>query len=139
MGILAAVAAARINSTTFQTRSVYDRLLSQVQYARKVAIAQRRTVCVHISAAQSQLFYADAPGTSCPGTVGVAGPTGEVPFTVQVPSGMTVTVLTLQFDALGRSRSSAGVPLAAPQVVTLTGDVGLQFRIENESGYVHPS
>ena len=139
MGILAAVATARISSTTFQTRSVYDRLLSQVQYARKAAIAQRRTICVHISATQSQLFYSDAAGTSCPGAVGVAAPTGELPFTVQVPSGMTVTAVTLQFDALGRSRSSAGVPLAAPQIVTVTGDVGLQFSIENESGYVHPS
>ena len=139
MGILAAVAAARITSGPAQMRATYDRLLSQVQYARKAAIAQRRTICVHISAAQSQLFYSDAPGTACPAAIGVAAPTGEVPFTVPVPSGITVTAVTFQFDALGRSRSAAGVAFVAPQVVSVTGEGALQFSIEHESGYVHPS
>lgn len=138
IGVISAVATARISSGLFETRATYDKLLSQVQYARKAAIAQRRRFCVHIEATQSRLFYSDAAGTACPAAIGAAAPTGEVPFTVQVPSGITVTAVIFQFDALGRSRTAAGAALAAPQVVSVTGDGNLQFTIEHDTGYVHP-
>lgn len=116
------------------TRGVYDELLSQVQYARKAAIAHRRPVFVRIGAADSRLCYS-AAGT-CTGNDGVAGPTGGVPFTVVIPAGIAVSMGAFQFDALGRYRDAAGAPTAAPLVVTVTGDGTLQFTVEHDTGYV---
>jgi hypothetical protein len=41
-----------------------------------------------------------------------------------------------QFDALGRTRDAAGVPTAAPLVVTVSGEGSLQFTVEHDTGYV---
>ena len=91
IGVLSIFVAARMRTTVEQTRAFYDQLLSQVQYARKVAVAQRRATCVHIDAAQSRLFYSNAAGNACPAATGVSAPTGEVPFTVPIPAGTTAT------------------------------------------------
>lgn len=133
VGILAVFVSARMSTSVEQTRAVYDELLIQVQYARKVAVAQRRIVCVHIGVAQSSLFYGD-PNT-CPAGAGVASPTGQLPFVVAIPASTTVTTGTFQFDGLGRPRTSAGV-LAGQQTITVSGDGSHQFLIEQETGYV---
>jgi MSHA pilin protein MshC len=136
IGVLSIFVTARMSDHGARTRAAYDELRTQVQYARRVAIAQRRTVCVHVGAAQSQLYYSNAAGDACPASAGVAAPAGEVPFTVVVPSGVAVTPATFQFDALGRQRSAAGALVAAPLVISLSGDGTHQFRIEHETGYV---
>jgi MSHA pilin protein MshC len=137
VGIISVVAVARISGGFADMRAIHDRLLSQVQYARKAAIAQRRVVCVHIDAAQSRLFYSNATSDACPATVGVAAPTGELPFTVAASGGVALgaAVSPFQFDALGRYRTAGGVGTVAPNVVSAGG---LQFRVENDTGYVHP-
>jgi len=136
VGILSVVAVARMSGGFATTRGIYDQLLAQVQYARKAAIAQRRPVFVRIGATQSRLCYSAAG--ACSGGDGVASPGGEVPFKVDVPAGIAVSVATpdFQFDALGRTRDAAGVLTAAPLVVTVTGDASLQFTIEHDTGYV---
>jgi MSHA pilin protein MshC len=136
IGVLSIFVSARISGGVAQTRALYDELRAQVQYARKVAIAQRRTVCVHIAATQSQLFYSNAAGDACPAAVAVAAPTGEVPFTVQVPSGAAVTAATFQFDSLGRQRTAAGALVAAPLVINVAGEGAYQFQVQHETGYV---
>ncbi len=108
-----------------RTRGFYDELLSQVQYARKLAIAQRRSVFVRIDAAQSLLCYNAAGECS-----GVAGPNGAAPFTVGIPTGVTVTAATVEFDGLGR------YPAAGPLTITVTGDGSLTFTVEHDTGYV---
>jgi len=125
VSILSAVAVARFRDGFAQTRGFHDQLLSQVQYARKVAVAQRRSVFVRIDPAQSVLCY-NAAG-AC---VGVASPSGEVPFTLNVPAGITVAVATIEFTGLGQ------YPAAGPLVVAVTGDETLQFTVEHETGYV---
>lgn len=125
VAILSAVAVARFRDGFAQTRGFHDQLLSQVQYARKVAVAQRRSVFVRIDAAQSVLCY-NAAG-AC---VGVASPSGEVPFALAIPSGINVTPAGIEFDGLGR------YPAAGPLVVAVTGDETLQFTVEHETGYV---
>jgi MSHA pilin protein MshC len=129
------VASARISSGFAETRGVYDKLLSQVQFGRKAAVAQRRAVFVRIDAAQSRLCY--SAGGACTGADAVASPTGDVPFTVAIPAGMTVTVTVFQFDALGRYRTSAGAATATPLIITVTGDGTLQFTVEHDTGFVH--
>jgi MSHA pilin protein MshC len=131
IGIITVVASARISGSVAQTRGFYDELLSQVQFARKVAIAQRRAVFVVIEAAQSRVCYA----ADC--TTGVASPRGEVPFAVARPGGVApLTPVTFQFDALGRPRNDVGVLTSAPLVVTVTGDINYQITVQHESGYV---
>ena len=136
LGVISVFVSARVTGTAERTRAVHDQLLSQVQYARKVAVAQRRGVCAHVGAPQSRLFYADVAAGNCPAVAGVAAPTGEVPFAVAVPGGVTVDTVTLQFDALGRPRSAAGALLAAQLVVNVAGDGIYPITIDHESGYV---
>jgi MSHA pilin protein MshC len=130
IGVISIFASARISGSVAQTRGFYDELLSQVQFARKVAIAQRRGVFVVIGATQSRLCYA----ADC--AAGVASPTGEVPFRVAVPSNVAPTVVTFQFDALGRPRNDVGALTSAPLVVTVTGDMNYLITVQHETGYV---
>jgi MSHA pilin protein MshC len=137
IGVISIFVAPRILDSVAQTRGFYDQLLSQVQYARKVAVAQRRAVCVHIGAAQSSLFYSNALGNACPATTGVAAPTGGAPFTLAVPAGVSpLNPVTFQLDGLGRPRTEAGVLTDVQLVVNVAGDGSYQFRVENETGYV---
>ena len=134
VGVLSTIAMTRISGGFATTRSFYDQLLSQVQHARKAAIAQRRAVFVRIDAAQSRLCYSS--GGACTGADAVASPTGDVPFRVAVPAGVTVSAATFQFDALGRYRDAAGAATAAPLVIAVAGDGNLQFSVEHDTGYV---
>lgn len=133
LAILSALALARFPDNFARTRAVYDELLAQVQFARKTAIAQRRVVCVAIGAGQSQLVYGDASG--CPGP-GVAGPTGDLPFTVEIPANVNVTSSTFQFDALGRYRTSAGALAGSQLALSVTGDGAYQIVVWHDTGYV---
>jgi MSHA pilin protein MshC len=141
LGILAVFAGSRFGGGYAKTRAYYEQLIAQVTYARKTAIAQRLPVCVHVVAGQSDLYYAAAGGTSCPGTAGVLAPNGQLPFEVK-PSDPTITgtVATFQFDALGRYLTSAGATPGAALVITVSSASGgsYAFTVERETGYVHP-
>jgi MSHA pilin protein MshC len=141
LAIVSVYAASRLNRSTFETRAVYDQLAAQLAHARRTAIAQRRPVCVHLTAAQSVLFYGDAT-PACPGGNGVPSPSGTTPFTVgagsTVFSAAPALPQVLRFDAAGRYlTATGGVPLSS-LVLTVTGDGALQLTVERESGYVHP-
>ena len=137
IGIITVVASARISGSVAQTRGFYDELLSQVQFARKVAIAQRRPVFVRIELAESRLCYS-AAGDCGPPTPAdaVASPTGQAPFRVTVPSGVAVSPSTFQFDALGRPRDSTAALLTTPLLLTVTGDGNYQVSVQHDTGYV---
>jgi MSHA pilin protein MshC len=132
VSIISVIAMANFSGGLARTRGFYDELLSQVQYARKVAVAQRRSVFVRIDAGQSRLCYSS--GGTCAGPDAVASPTGSAPFTVAAPAGVTVipSTLSIQFDGLGR------YPAGGPLTVAVSGDGDLQFTVENETGYVRP-
>ena len=134
VGVLSIFVGNRISGSVERTRAYYDELLSQVQYARKVAVAQRRPIFVRIEAAQSRLCY--SKNGTCAGADGVASPRGEVPFAVAVPAGVVPTLATFQFDSLGRYRDLDGVATSVPLLVSVVGDGNYQFRVEHETGYV---
>ena len=138
IGVLSAVATARISDGLWTTRGFYDQVLSQVQYGRKAAVAQRRAVFVRLDGGQSRLCYSAAG--ACSGADGVASPTGAVPFSVAVPAGVALNSAApvFQFDALGRYRDSTGAATAAPLLVSVVGSDTLTFTVEHETGYVHP-
>ena len=139
LGVLAVVAAPRIfNSGDFNARGFKDQSLSLLRFAQKVAIAQRRTVCVTFTASTATLQIASAAAATICDTP-LAGPTGESPARVTAKSGVAYATLpaALQFDGLGQPYSS--VPVAALTVATsisVTG-MGTPIIIEPYTGYVH--
>jgi MSHA pilin protein MshC len=136
VGVISIFVSARLSGSVEQTRAFYDELLTQVQFARKVAVAQRRAVFVRIAGAQSRLCY--SKDGACTGTDAVASPRGAAPFAVAVPSGVTLTpaAVTFQFDALGRYRDLDGVAATAQLALSVAGDGNYQFLVEHETGYV---
>ncbi len=140
VGVLSVYAASRLTGSFANTRGFYDRLLAQTQYARKAAIAQRRVVCVHMTAADVRLYRGTS--TTCPGTDGLSSPTGETPFTLAVPSGTSIAApamdFTFQFNALGEYLTSAGGTPGSSLTVTVTGEGTHSFTVEAGTGYVRP-
>ncbi len=126
VGLLALAATPRLfDRVGFEARGFHDRALATLRHAQKVAVAQRRSVYVQISASGIQACY-DA-GCSEP----VTDPVGGGALAVPVPAGVGLSPAPLGFlfDPLGRP--SAGVFL------TVAGDVPRTIRVEPETGYVH--
>lgn len=137
VAILSVYAVAKFSGTEFDARAATDRLFAQISFARKVAIGQRRPVCVHLAAGQSVLRYDDvAPGTCDPTSAGVAAPNGPAPFTVSAGATPFGPAGVYRFDALGRYRTSNDLDPGGALTVTVSG--ANVFVLERETGYVHP-
>lgn len=127
-GILAAVAMPRmIGRTSFDTRGFADELSATVRFAQKLAVAQRTTVFVRLTASDATLCYDAACVTPAP------GPGGEKPYTVSAPGGVAIasSLAALAFDAGGRPN------IAAPLAIQVNGSGTHTIRVERETGYVH--
>ena len=123
--VLAAFAIASINTQSFDTEGFANRAVAMVRYAQRVAISQRRTVFVVISAGNLRLCYIDS---TC--ATPVHEPPGANAFSYNAPSGVTLSnMATFSFDSLGRP-SSGGT-------LKVTGDVVRDIVVEAETGYVH--
>lgn len=133
LGILAAVAIARLDASTYRERGFHDGLKAALQYARKAAVAKRRQVCVDATtgSAGSVAFtiVAAAPENgiaACPAANPLPLPGGSG-NSVSVPAGVSLTVGSdFHFDALGRA--SAGVTFSS------TGQPDIV--VAQETGYV---
>ena len=114
----------------FDSRGFSDQSFASLRYAQKMAISQRRTVCVAFGANTISLTLASLPGAIVCNT-NLASPSGTSPYTVSANSGITFgTVPTnFQFNALGQA--SIG------QTISVTGATGA-IIIEPDTGYVHP-
>ena len=149
LGILAAVAGPRFfDADVFQSRGFYDYAMSTLQYANKVAIAQRRAVFVNLDSTSKQISLCYANTFPCSLAVNqVPQPTGEKPYTASAPGGVTLTLsaaspYTFFFDAIGRPYNSTDtVPTSTFTGLTVTigggGDTHT-IIVERESGYVRP-
>ena len=130
IGILAVAAIPRFfDRQTFDSRGFNDETLAALRYAQKVAIAQRRTVCVTFSSTSATLTMASVAGsTTC--NINLTGPTGNSPFQVTAHSGVTfsTTPTNFQFNALGQA--SIG------QTLQVNGASG-SITVEQDTGYVH--
>jgi MSHA pilin protein MshC len=136
IGILSVAAIPRFfDRTAYDTRAFYDRTISTLRYAQKLAIAQRRFVCVGITGSVITLTYdATPPGpahtaATCPGSALTNPATGATPYTLAATGGVTVTspVAIFSFDALGST--------AARQTITVS-NYGAVI-VEAGTGYVH--
>ena len=132
VGILAVVALPRfIDKLAFETRGFVDQTLSTLQYARKVAVASGRNVCVVASAAGNSLAVTMASnrGSSqacLPANV-LANPSAEWASYAGVAYG---TALATTFRGDG-----SAVATIAPHF-TVTGDSTYTIVVES-TGYVH--
>jgi MSHA pilin protein MshC len=132
VGIMAVAVLPRFfEKNTFDERGFHDQLISTLRFAQKTAIAQHRFVCVAFAANSITLTYDTTPPSSthttvtCPGT-NLTSPTGETPYTVTAPSGVTISGGTsFSFDALGRASVAQNItaPLPAITVEAATGYV----------------
>ena len=131
LGIIAAVAAPRFFSTNvFQSRGFADQVQTTLRYAQKIAIAQRITVCVRVSATGVALLT-----DGCVAPLNVLASQRCVTDAIDhqdmicAPAGVTITagLGDWNFDALGRT---------ATYTITVSGATN-NIVVENETGYVH--
>lgn len=112
---------------TFDTRRFADQVRAAMQYAQKVAVAQRRNVCVTVTANSLSLTQGTSAGAACSAAVfDVSAGSG---FVLNTPGSVSLGgAATITFDALGQTASAASV--------TVTGDQTIQIDVEAVTGYV---
>jgi len=118
------------NHAAFDTRGFLDTTRASLQHARRVAIAQRRTICGTF--AEGSLTFAQSSvngAASCDQPM--ADPTGSGALVLSPPDGVSLEVSPATFTLDGLGRPSANV------TVTIVGDVVRTLNIEAASGYVH--
>jgi MSHA pilin protein MshC len=127
-GVLAAVAIpAMFSRLTFDTRGFADQVRAALQYAQKVAVAQRRNVCATVATSSIALTQGTAAGAAC--TAPVLNISTGSSFVLNAPSGVSFGgAVTITFDALGQAASAA--------TVTVTGDQSIPIYVEAVTGYV---
>jgi MSHA pilin protein MshC len=138
LGVLAVFAAPRLlNTSDFTARGFHDETLSLLRYAQKVAIAQRRTVCVTFTPSSASLTMASTAATfDCATATALSGPKGETPPTVTAKAGVgySPTPGAFNFDGLGQPIASDGSAKALQIIkITSAGDI----TVEAGTGYVH--
>ncbi|MDP1607254.1 MAG: prepilin-type N-terminal cleavage/methylation domain-containing protein [Rhodocyclaceae bacterium] len=152
IGILAVVVLPRFDLLRgFDEIGYRDQVKATLEYARKAAVAQRRSVQVTIA---STTPPCSAAGDRClavavqrqtpegEGTASWVALTlpGSSASSIRVPSAVTsfTGVSPLDFDALGRPTGSANCPTGTPVnfCFTITGDSTQIITVERETGYV---
>lgn len=132
VGILAVFAAPRFfNRTVFESKGFADQVQATLRHAQKIAIAQRRNVCVAMTPGDISLTIASASGTASACDTNLVSPTGESPYKISTPAAsisLSYSSANLGFDALGRT--------AASQTITISGATN-PIVVEVETGYVH--
>ena len=113
---------------TFDTRRFADQVRAAIQYAQKVAVAQRRNVCVTVTASSLTLTQATVAGAGEVCTAAVFDVSTGSGFVLNTPSSVSLGAVTIAFDALGQTASAA--------TVTVTGDQSIPIDVEAVTGYV---
>lgn len=129
-GILLAVAGPRFfRADTFAARGYHDAAAAFLRHAQKLAVARHGSVAVLVDGAGLSLCAQAV--NPCPAGSAIAGPDGQAPYQVSLPSGVTQSgsAASVSFDAQGRP--GAGFTL------TVGGDVARTLTVEAETGYVH--
>lgn len=128
VGLLAAIITPRLIGTdAFASRGFYDEATAVIRFAHKTAIAWRRSVFVCVTAGNVSAHSAAGCATVLPHPV-----TGGT-LSVNAPSGVSLSPVTLSFDGLGRPSAATTIVLTS----TIAGDPARQIVVEAETGYVH--
>jgi len=152
LGVLSVYATPRVfSSKDFYARGFHDETLSLIRYAQKTAVAQRRTVCVNLTApapAKATLSMASVDSSSllanvCDKAVQgpnlncvVAGLTGTTScISAKSDISYSLIPLALSFDGLGQP---VGATLAqVVQVASSSFAISRTVTIEPVTGLVH--
>ncbi|HEX5362708.1 MAG TPA: prepilin-type N-terminal cleavage/methylation domain-containing protein [Gallionella sp.] len=138
-GILAVFVAPRFfDANIFKARGFADQAQAAMRYAQKIAIAQRRLVCVAVTAPTATSARLDLAiavsnaATSC--ATPLALPASSSNFIQS--SDATTSAANFVFDALGRpfALPYASGNASVGQTVTVAG---YAIKVEKETGYVH--
>lgn len=137
--ILAAVAAPRFFSRqAFEERGFYDQVLATLRYAQRVAIAERREVCVVLTASTVSLSLNPSTTSGAACSAAVNDPGSSTPYAIAVPAGLTLVLApagSFRFNGLGQPVDNAGAPLGN-QAITLTGSDTRTLTVWGQTGYV---
>lgn len=134
IGILAVVAMPRFaNQLTFETRGFVDQTVATLQYARKVAVASGRNVCVSASSGGNTLTQTMATARgwqsgSCVGGTAITNPAATWRKDAAVTYGSALST------TFGGDGSATPVP-----GFTVTGDNTTYTIVVESTGYVHCS
>ena len=129
VGILAVVAApSMFDANAFKSRGFADQVQATLRYAQKIAIAQRRNVCVAVAASTVTLTIANVAGATAVCVSNLPLPAGGN-FITSPSASITLTFSSPSFifDGLGRTTA---------QTISVYG-VTNDIVVEAETGYVH--
>jgi len=152
LGVLSVYAVPRVfNTKDFYARGFHDETLSLIRYAQKTAVAQRRTVCVNLTApapAKATLSMASVDSSSVLANVcdkaiqgpnlncvvaGLTGTTGCISAKSDIS--YSLIPLALSFDGLGQP---VGATLAqVVQIASSSLAISRTVTIEPVTGLVH--
>ncbi|HZW25811.1 MAG TPA: prepilin-type N-terminal cleavage/methylation domain-containing protein [Gallionella sp.] len=127
VGILSVFVAPRFfEANVFRSRGFADEVKASLRYAQKIAIAQRRFVCVAFTANRVTLTTG---ATAACGTA-LQSPTGEASYVIDAPANTAFAAVPADFNFNALGSPSAG------QVINVAGATNA-ITIEAETGYVH--
>lgn len=124
LGVLAVFAAPMFRTDDFTARGFHDETLSLLRHAQKTAIAQRRVVCVTLSPGGVSMTM----DTNTPPD-GTCDSAPSLPNTPKGGSGLSSSVATFKFTALGGIDQSSNVTITIANASDIT--------VERDTGYVH--
>ena len=138
VGILAAVVAPRFfDNNVFQSRGFADEVQATLRYAQKVAIAQRRVVCVVFNSAGNPHNVALWVDTTIPRDgncdAELPSPADGQPYVVSARGGVTFNTATPPVDF---NFNGLGTPTPVPPTISING-VTNGIIVEAQTGYVH--
>lgn len=137
IGVLSVYAAPRsFIGKDFYDKGFHDETLSYLRYAQKVAIAQRRTVCVAFTASSLSLTIASVSSSLVCNTA-MSNASGQSPAVLSARLGTAYASLPANFNF-----NALGQPVNALNTVvqTQTWNVANTTRsivVESDTGYVH--
>ncbi len=152
IGILAVVVLPRFDLLRgFDEIGYRDQVKATLEYARKSAVAQRRSVRVQVSGNDLVLdidsCHPEGTATSTPPCTSLLGTYPRV-LTLPgssanriSPRGSTTllgtSTVSVVFDALGRPWTAASTTVSSAATFTVHGDADYLITVEAETGYVH--
>jgi prepilin-type N-terminal cleavage/methylation domain-containing protein len=141
MGILAAVAMPSMTGRkTVDAPGYADEVRQALKYGRRIAVSQRRNVCVSAGVAGVALTQAALAGSAAPCVSAVGDPTTGTALNLVPPGGIALSssAATFAFDAQGRPLGSLGTLLDSAVTLSVAGDGQTRLiTVESETGYTH--
>ena len=132
LGILAVYALPRFaDRQTFDTRGFADQTRAAIQFARKVAVAKGRNVCISASGSTLALTMAATRGQSVACTGNVINPATGAAYSLTSPVANVSYSGSLSLTFFGD-----GTPSAAG-TLTVSGDSNITINVSATTGYVY--